>query len=169
MSDDFAHGLLIAQISNGERLDLTADAEERKAVAERLRLASLDRLEAHAALERDGAEVRAKGRVKAVLEQSCVATGEPVAASVDEPFDIRFLPEPQSGSDAEIELGDQACDVVFHDGSTIDLGSAIADTLALSLDPFPRSAGADAALRESGVLSEAEASPFAVLARLKRQ
>ena len=40
--------------------------------------------------------------------------------------------------------------------------------LALSLDPYPRSAGADAALKEAGVMSEAEASPFAVLAKLKK-
>jgi len=39
--------------------------------------------------------------------------------------------------------------------------------LALSLDPYPRSAGADAALKEAGVMNEAEASPFAVLAKLK--
>ena len=46
--------------------------------------------------------------------------------------------------------------------------SAVADTLALSLDPYPRSASADAALREAGVMSEAEASPFALLAKLRR-
>ena len=49
----------------------------------------------------------------------------------------------------------------------IDLGGAIADTLALSLDPYPRSASADAALKEAGVLTEEQASPFAVLAGLK--
>ena len=53
-----------------------------------------------------------------------------------------------------------------------DLGrrilSAIADTLALTLDPYPRSAGAEAALKEAGVLTESEASPFAVLAKLKK-
>ena len=57
---------------------------------------------------------------------------------------------------------------MFHDGAEIDLGTAIADTLALSLDPYPRSAAADAALKEAGVLTEAEASPFAVLAKLKK-
>jgi uncharacterized metal-binding protein YceD (DUF177 family) len=57
--------------------------------------------------------------------------------------------------------------VVFYDGAAIDLGTAIADTLALSLDPYPRSASADAALKEAGVLSEEQASPFAVLAKLK--
>ena len=50
----------------------------------------------------------------------------------------------------------------------IDLGAAIADTLGLAIDPYPRSAGADAALKEAGVLSEAEAGPFAALAKLKR-
>ena len=49
--------------------------------------------------------------------------------------------------------------MVFHDGAAIDLGSAIADTLALSLDPYPRSAGADAALKEAGVLSEERSQP----------
>ena len=60
------------------------------------------------------------------------------------------------------------CDVVFYDGGAIDLGGAIADTLALSLDPYPRSAGADAALREAGVMSEEQASPFAILAKLRK-
>ena len=67
------------------------------------------------------------------------------------------------------ELGEGDLDTIFHDGSAIDLGSAIADTLALSLDPYPRSAGADAALKEAGVLTEEEASPFAALAALKEK
>ena len=67
-----------------------------------------------------------------------------------------------------MELGERDLDVVFHDGSAIDLGSALADTLALSLNPYPRSAGADAALKEAGVLTEEQASPFAVLAKLRK-
>ena len=96
-------------------------------------------------------------------------TGEPVAAHIDEPFDLVFVPEPPVDSkDEEIELGESDLDVMFHDGSRIDLGGAIADTLALSLDPYPRSASADAALKEAGVMSEAEASPFAALAKLRK-
>ena len=34
-------------------------------------------------------------------------------------------------------------------------------------DPYPRSADADSALKAAGVLSESEAGPFAVLAKLK--
>lgn len=169
MRDEFAHRLAIDSIRDGERIDLVADESERKAVAERLRLDSLERFEAHVTLERDGERIRAHGRVRAALEQSCVATGDPVAEHVDEPFEILFLPEPETGSaDEEIELAQEDCDVVFHDGSSIDLGTAIADTLALAMNPYPRSAGADAALREVGVLAEEQGGPFAALAKLKR-
>lgn len=167
---DFAHRLVLDQIRDGDRLDIVADDEERAAVADRLALLSLDRFEAHAILSRDGQKVRARGRLKASLGQSCVATGEAVPAHIDEPFDLSFLPEPtvRSGED-EVELGEGDLDTIFHDGSAIDLGGAIADTLALSLDPYPRSAGADAALKEAGVLTEEDASPFAALAALKEK
>jgi uncharacterized metal-binding protein YceD (DUF177 family) len=169
MSDRFAHQLRLDQIRGGERLDLVADDSERTSVAMRLGLASLERLEAHVCLERAGEVVRATGRLLAALDQSCVVTGEPIAAHVDEPFAILFVREPTSpGPDDEIELGEADCDTVFYDGAVIDLGGAIADTLALSLEPYPRSAGADAALKEAGVMTEAEASPFAALAKLRK-
>ena len=168
MTDSFAHRLRLDRIHDGERLHLTADEAERRAIAERLALQALERLDAHATLSRKGACVRAEGRVVASLDQTCAVTGEPVPAHIDEAFDIAFLPEPQVGrSEEEIELESSDCDVVFHDGSTVDLGSVIADTLALGLNPYPRSASADAVLKEAGILTEAEASPFAALARLK--
>ena len=166
---DFAHRLVLDQIRDGDRLDIVADDEERRNVAGRLGLLNLDRFEAHAVLSRDGQTVRANGRLKAALDQSCVATGEAVPAHIDEPFDLLFVPEPKGGADDEVELGEDDLDTIFHDGSAIDLGGAIADTLSLSLDPYPRSAGADAALKEAGVLTEEEASPFAALAALKEK
>ena len=169
MTDRFAHRLKLDQIRDGERIELSADDAERQAIARRLGLPSLDCFQAHATLTRKKEVIEATGRILASLNQSCVVTGEPVPAHVDEPFSMLFMPEPHSSRSAEeVELASADCDVVFHDGSTIDLGTAVADTLALSLDPYPRSAGADAALKEAGVLSEAEAGPFAALARLKR-
>jgi uncharacterized metal-binding protein YceD (DUF177 family) len=168
VTDSFAHCVRIDQVRDGELFELVADEAERDSIAHRLGLQSLGRLEARAMLHRKGHVIHAEGRVTASLDQDCVITGEAVPAHIDEPFEVLFCPEPQvSRSDEEIELAATDCDVVFHDGSTIDVGAAIADTLALSLNPFPRSAGADAALREAGVLTEAEASPFAMLAKLR--
>jgi uncharacterized metal-binding protein YceD (DUF177 family) len=162
---EFTHRLPLDQIRDGDRQDIVADPAERKAIADRLGLLSLDRLEAHVVLARNGEKVRATGRLKASLEQACIATGDPVPAHVDEPFDLTFVPEPKA--EEEIELTGSDLDTMFYDGSAIELGSAIADTLALSLDPYPRSAAAEAALKEAGVLSEEEAGPFAALAALR--
>ena len=167
MSQDFTNRLSLAQVRDGQRIDLAADEAECAAIATRLGLISLDRLEAHAVLARDGDEVRAAGRLKAALVQSCIATGDPVPAHVDEPFDLVFLPEPKGRPDDEVELGAQELDVIFHDGGSIELGTAIADTLALVVDPYPRGPNADAALRAAGVLNEEQAGPFAALAALK--
>jgi uncharacterized metal-binding protein YceD (DUF177 family) len=170
MSDRFAHHLPLDRIGDGERFDLVADEEERRAIAGRLGLSGLDRLEAHVALSRTGPVVRVEGRLMAALEQNCVVTGDPVSACVDEPFALLFMPPPEpAGPDDEVELRPDDCDVVFYDGAAIDLGGAVADTLALSIDPYPRSASADAALKQAGVLTEEQASPFAILANLKRE
>jgi uncharacterized metal-binding protein YceD (DUF177 family) len=165
---DFAHRLPLDQIRDGDRLDIVAGEEECRAVADRLGLLDLDRLEAHAVLSLDGEKVRATGRVKASLNQACVVTGEPVPARIDETFELSFMPEPGSSTpQEEIELGEADLDTVFYDGSTIDLGGAIVDSLALAIDPYPRGASADAALKDAGVLSEEEAGPFAALAALR--
>ena len=169
MNEGFELRLPLDRIRDGDRVDLVADDEERRAIAQRLGLESIDRFEAHAMLSRDGEELRARGRIGASLQQRCVVTNEPVAAHVDEPFDIAFRPEPTvAEADDEVELGPEDCDVVFYDGNAIELGAAIADTLALSVDPYPRSASAEAALKEAGVLTEDQAGPFAALAALKK-
>ncbi len=164
---EFTHRLPLDRIRDGDRQDIVAEPAERTAIAERLGLLSLDRLEAHVVLARDGEKVRAMGRLKASLEQACVVTGDPVPAHIDEPFDLFFVPEPKAGAEEEVELSGGDLDTMFYDGAAIELGSAITDTLALALDPYPRSAAAEAALKEAGVLSEEEAGPFAALAALR--
>jgi uncharacterized metal-binding protein YceD (DUF177 family) len=170
MTMGFGHSVPLDQIRDCERIELIADEGERERIAERLGLRSLSRLDAHVTMEREKDRIRARGRLRASLDQSCVATGEPVAEHVDEPFEIVFVPEPRDGRpDEEIELGADDCDTVFYEGGAIDLGTAVADTLALSIDPYPRSPNAEDALREAGVMSEAEAGPFGALAKLLKQ
>ena len=107
MTDRFAHQLRLDQIRDGERLDLSADDAERASIAQRLGLSALNRLDAHVCLSRTNSIVRAEGRIAATLEQSCVVTGEPVNAHIDEPFALVFTPEPEgSGPDDEVELGE---------------------------------------------------------------
>ena len=165
---DFAHRLTLDRIRDGDRLDLVADADECAAVASRLGLLGLERFDAHAVLTRDGHAVRATGRLKASLTQACVASGDRVDARVDEAFTLKFVPAPVvTAPEEELELEGDDLDTLFYDGAAIDLGEAIADSLALAIDPYPRSPAAAEALREAGVISEEEAGPFAALAALK--
>jgi uncharacterized metal-binding protein YceD (DUF177 family) len=153
------------------RIALLADEAERSALARRFGLAAIARLEAEAEVRRSGDVVSAAGTLRASVTQSCVATGDPVEAAVEEPFRIEFHPPPAGRADEEIELEAGEMDVVFHDGTAVDLGEAVAQTLPLALDPYPRGPGADEAMRAAGVKGEAEAKaashPFAGLAALR--
>ncbi|WP_213981092.1 DUF177 domain-containing protein [Sphingomonas sp. dw_22] len=163
------------QIGAGEsQVHIEANPEERAALATRFDLQAIDTLEADYAIRRDAAGIVARGRIKASVVQSCIATGDPVPAGIAENFAIRFLPETDADPNDEIELDEDECDTVFYTGGAIDLGEAAAETLALSLDPFPRSPNAEAILRQAGVLSEEEArrlaeesGPFGALAGLR--
>lgn len=164
----FDQPLPLDRIRDGDRLNWQPDDAARAEIAARLNLIALHRLTADVTLSRDGDAVVATGRVRASLDQPCVATGDAVPAMVDEAFTLKFLPDPGSaGAEEELELESNDLDVVFHDGAAIDLGAAMIDTLALALDPYPRSAAADAALRDAGVKSEEEMSPFAALSGLR--
>lgn len=172
MSETFSCRLNLDKVHDGTRIDLVATDAERAAIARRLDLVAIDRLAAHCVLDRAGCgeeanSIRAHGRIKAALTQSCVASGEPLPAFIDEAFELHFQPEPDRVPDDEIELSGDELDVIFHDGLAIELGEAIADTLAVSLDPYPRGPNAEVALQEAGVISEEQAGPFAALAALK--
>lgn len=145
---------------------IKADEAERRALARRFALLSLDRLTATAALRRDGARIFVEGRMEAAAVQACVATGDALPATLAETFALRFEPaDPARVEETELDAGD--LDVIPYEGGTIDLGEAVAETLSLALDPFPRAPDADGRLRDAGVTDEAAAGPFAALRALK--
>lgn len=146
---------------------IEADADERRKLAGRFGLRSLDRLEASFNLRRDAAGIIANGTLRADAVQACTATGDPVPATIAEAFDIRFLPEADGDLGDEVELDTGDMDTMFYSGAAIDLGEAAAETFALALDPYPRAPGAEAALRDAGVQTEEEAKPAGALAGLK--
>ncbi|MGD9810768.1 MAG: DUF177 domain-containing protein [Sphingobium sp.] len=147
-----------------------ADEAECAALAKRFGFAALDWLSADFSLVREGKTVFASGSIGAQLAQPCIATGDSVAEEVQEEFAIRFVPEGEANRTEpgeEIEIDAEACDILPYAGERIDMGEAIAETLALAVNPYPRSPGADAWLRDAGVMTEEQAGPFAALAALK--
>lgn len=168
LTPEFSRPFAIDSIGTAARaVTIEANEAERAALATRFGFAAIDRLAAEARLVTKSGMIVADGRVTASVIQSCVVTGEPLPAEVVEDFSLRFLSEADAAGEEEIELAAEDCDTVFYGGDTIDLGEAVAETVALALDPFPRAPGADEALRAAGVISEAEAGPFGALKGLK--
>lgn len=156
----------IDTIGEGEReIEVSANAEERAALAARFGLKAIERLDGIFRLRRDAAGVVAHGKVVAAVVQACVVTDDPIPVSVDEPVALRFVAGNEPESD-EVELSEDALDTMSFDGAAIDLGEAAAETMALALDPFPRGPNAAAVLKEAGVISEEEAKPLGALAGL---
>ena len=148
------------------RIDSTP--QERAALAARFDLLSLAALDATVFVRREEAGIRLTGLVRGTAEQSCVLSGEAVPAIIDAPLDLLFAEDTQpETADAEIELDSGACDVMPFDGLAVDAGEAVAQTLGLALDPFPRATGAEIDAAREHLLSEDEAlaarSPFAAL------
>jgi len=171
MTPEFSHLVDAGTISETpKRIEIGADETERRCLAGRFRLQALDRLSASVTLTRRAGIIHAEGVVDAALVQSCVVTSEAMPAKLNAPFAVRFVPDAYAGAtEEEVELSAQDCDTLPIENGQIDLGELAAETLALALDPFPRSEMADAALEELGVAGKAEAGPFAGLKALKDQ
>ncbi len=150
-------------------VSIAATPEECTALAIRFDLQQIGSLAAEATLVKGPDGYHARGTLKADIVQSCVATNGPVPATLTEPFDIRFVAETDVPDSEELELDAEECDTMFHDGRGLDLGEAVAQTLALALDPFPRAPDADAVLAKAGVVGDDEfvTGPFSALKGLK--
>jgi uncharacterized metal-binding protein YceD (DUF177 family) len=99
--------------------------------------------------------------------QSCAVSGEDLAVRIDEPLALRFVPAAQPEGE-EIELDADELDEIPFEGHVFDLGEAVAQSLALAIDPYATGPEADQVRKEAGLLDEAASGPFAALAALKK-
>ena len=169
VAPEFSRPVAVAGIEAGRAASVAIEASsaEREALAARLRIPGLLRLACRFTLRPEPGKgeqgrIVAEGRLEARVAQTCVVSLEPFEADVVEDFVIHFtagsLPD-------EADDDPLAPDEVPYDGTTIDLGEAAAEQLALALDPFPRRPGAVLPADDAG---DGPANPFAALAGLKR-
>lgn len=141
---EFSRRVELARLGTLEAVyPIVAETAEREALAHRFDLLVLDRLEAEVRLHRlSGEIVQVQGELAADVVQACVVSLEPVHGSIQEKFTLLYGPsEPDDGVliDLETEI------VEPFDGTAIDIGEAVAQQLALALDPYPRAPGASLA------------------------
>jgi uncharacterized metal-binding protein YceD (DUF177 family) len=166
---EFSRPLPLARLGVvSEPVEIAASAAECAALARRFGLPEIAELRGAFRLRRaEAGRVVAEGRITARFTQICVVTLDPFPTSLDEAFELHFVPEGEDNLDPDPERPDE----MGYEGEMIDLGEALAQQLAVSLDPFPR----HPALGPRGAhdrIEEAEDTirPFAGLAALlKRQ
>jgi uncharacterized metal-binding protein YceD (DUF177 family) len=144
-------------------LDYTveASAAECAALTERMLIPAVKSLSCTFQLVREGRDkVYAKGVLRADVTQNCVVSLEDFDSTVEEAFQVRFVPEGEESDDDDLESDDE----ITFQGNVIDLGEAAAEQLALALEPYPRAPGVE--LPETGDEPEERPNPFAALRRL---
>jgi uncharacterized metal-binding protein YceD (DUF177 family) len=167
--------LRIADIEENAEHRITAAGAEMANIAGLLDLVWLDGLTLDYRLRHGaGGRIHLAGQLEAQLVQTCVVSLEPVEVVIDVPVEAEFWPAPlieeleKKGEDpGQADLLDWPDAIT--DG-TIDLGPVIYETLATSLDPYPKRAGVSFQWSQSASEPEApESGPFAALAKLKKR
>lgn len=158
---EFSRVFDAARLPADEQL-LEASGAECAALAKRFGLVAVKLLRARVKLAADGPTVRVTGNLEARVIQSCAVSGEDLPAKIAEPVALHFVPAlaPSAG---EVELDAAELDQIEMDGTRFDLGEAIAQGMALGIDPYAEGPGAAEARRKAGILNEGEGGAFAAL------
>lgn len=166
MSSGFHHLIAVDRI--GERpqtLRMAANEQQRDSLARRFGLEAVDSLTADLTLERDGSAIRTRGQVLADVVQTCVVSAEPVPAHIDETIDLWFETDPARVPADDAEVTADMADILPVDNGRIDVAEAVAQTLLLALDPYPRADAETLAAARRHLLSEEEAEEADAAAR----
>ncbi len=160
--------------AGGMEEDIVARPTEREAVARRLGLQAITRLEARFSVQHaENKMVAVVGSVSADVVQECVVTLEPLASTVEEEIDVLFAPvrlldEQMADGAGHVDVAHADEPEPLIDG-TIDLGELAVQHLALALDPYPRHEGAAilsphrASLESGAAVDSVRNNPFAKL------
>ncbi|MEZ5742730.1 MAG: DUF177 domain-containing protein [Sphingomonadaceae bacterium] len=161
---EFSRPFDVRQVE-GKQARIEANGAERAALAERFGLVSVERLEAEVSLSRNERAVDVTGTLRAAWVQSCAISAEDLPVSVAEAIAFRFVPaRADFDPDEELEIDAEDCDEIDYEGTHIDLGEAVAQSLGLAIDPYAVGPDAEEARARLG---EDEANPFAALKGLK--
>lgn len=155
----FSHVIDVVSLdAAGLHVVLEPGESERKAIADRLEIPSLNRLKGDFAVTPFAGGVEVRLILDAEAERQCVVSLEPMTETTCEETTMRF--EKSFEEDAnEDEDGSILREPL--EGDVIDLGEILVQTLSLALDPYPRKDSADAHLEK--YRDAAPASPFDAL------
>lgn len=167
ITPEYSHMIDLRQITD-EALTLEPGEAERRRLAGRFGITSIDTMKAVLRMSVDGNKVEAKGKLTAQIVQACAISGEDFPVSISENVALRFVPPAKAYTpDEEIEITADDLDEIEYEGTSFDLGEAVAQSLALAIDPFAEGPNADKARAEHKLGGDVASGPFAGLSALK--
>ncbi|TIX49659.1 YceD family protein [Alteraurantiacibacter aquimixticola] len=168
-SPEFRRMMDRREISDGP-VALEANEAERAALAERFGLIAIHALTAELTLEPEGDRIAAKGTLAADIVQSCAISGDDLPQRIRENIAFTFVPDiAPAASEEEIELEEGELDEIPYSGIAFDLGEAVAQSLALAIDPYATGPDADTVREEHDLAEKAPSGPLQdALAKLKK-
>lgn len=153
----------------GKNFEIMLDDQAVAVLVERLGLLKLTNVRAAGKVWPMDDGVFVDFHLTAHVEQSCVVTLDPVGTDVDERVSLHYTPAtPEPAEPSVIDIDDENDPPEPMVDDRVDIGAAMAEHLALALDPWPRKPGAEI---PSGLGEENDAreNPFAVLSQLKTE
>ena len=155
-------------LEQGDEKEIAADPAERKVLALRFGIPSLEAFSIMVHGEKAGAGMyQLKGRIVAKLTRTCVRTLEPMLEAIDQPFEVRLVERAIFETMGE-GREEEPIDIEVLEDETLDLGELAAQYLSLLMDPFPRSNEAKV-LPPLDVSGERQGGAFAALGKLKEK
>lgn len=121
------------------RVSISANDAERAALARRFDLIELAELAADLVVKKRGdGVVELTGRWRARLAQPSVVSLEPVWSTIEDDARVYFAGPPGKGGAADLDPLDEEGWPELIEAGEIDLGEAVAQLMAVALDPYPR-------------------------------
>lgn len=176
--------IVAGDISNEARdFNIKPESEDLQALAVALDILTVHSIKATMTLHRTKKSLRIRGEVSAVVDQSCVATLEPVRQRVSEEIDRTYVASREEvelvfkkmNSNREMMIDPDEIDPpeVIENGR-LDLAAIALEHVILGFDLYPRAKGSEAASSlvvgenaDSDTGESGKKSPFAALAKLK--
>lgn len=135
--------VVVAEVvaEGGRTMAVSADEQERAALAKRFGLAGIARLDAEVRLRPTPiGDLDVRLALTAAVTQTSVVTLEPVDEAVEETFLLRFSGDADPDDEEDVGGADDPL-VEAWPGAELDVGELVAQHLSLALNPYPRAPG----------------------------
>lgn len=168
MQPEFSHIIKLSEIGDKEIVyEISANEEERIALAQRLNIKEVKSFTATVSLHKSGEFlVKANGSFEAKIIQTSVISLEDFTSDIKESFSTTFSNQTSEKEAVEIDIDEEDTEIIHN--NQIDIGELATEYLALAVPTFPKKEGeVFSYTSKEQEFENKEKNAFSVLEKLK--